>query len=288
MHCHFCSPEQAQTGSSALNTLIPDPCPASALSANLNPEKIEEAKSHYRKTLVLYEPLVQKILPYLALLIVHLNSSQVYNQATTPSRDQPSDPHQALYRPPGVSFGPVHFTKYPPVGFLPPVTKCVLDCSQDQRRVVILYKGNGQNGLLFTLRRKIPLETFWYMAQGSRKNMDLPILGVLQQYLGLLVIVLTSHLSLGRLLLRLGLLPLKLDLDVGQLLILGPLCYLGCISPPKLLLIKCSKTSWQKLKDLGKTSKSLPKTLKRPVTFHQPPSYSVLFPTVPPSKWLSS
>ena len=72
----------------------------------------------------------------------------------------------------------------------------------------------GQNGLLFTLRRKIPLETFWYMARGDQgNNMDLPILGVLQQYLGLLVLGLgLLHLSLGLLLLRLGLLLLKLGL----------------------------------------------------------------------------
>ncbi|KAJ9089374.1 hypothetical protein DSO57_1013532 [Entomophthora muscae] len=45
-HCHFYSPEQAQSGSVTLKTLSQDPCPASALSANLNPVKIEEAKTH--------------------------------------------------------------------------------------------------------------------------------------------------------------------------------------------------------------------------------------------------
>ncbi|KAJ9073866.1 hypothetical protein DSO57_1011981 [Entomophthora muscae] len=47
-------------------------------------------------------------------VIFHLNSSQVDNQAITPSRDQPADPPQALYCPPQAPFGPVHFTKYPP------------------------------------------------------------------------------------------------------------------------------------------------------------------------------
>ncbi|KAJ9086193.1 hypothetical protein DSO57_1006704 [Entomophthora muscae] len=94
-HCHFYSPEQAQPGSAALKTLSQDPCPASALSANLNPAKIEEAKSH-------------------VLVIFHLKSIQVDHQATAPSGDQPTNPTQALYRPPGAPFGPVHFTKYPP------------------------------------------------------------------------------------------------------------------------------------------------------------------------------
>ncbi|KAJ9079038.1 hypothetical protein DSO57_1000673 [Entomophthora muscae] len=56
----------------------------------------------------------KKILPYLVLVIFHLNSVQVDHQATAPSGDQPADPTQALYRPPGAPFGPVHFTKYPP------------------------------------------------------------------------------------------------------------------------------------------------------------------------------
>ncbi|KAJ9069732.1 hypothetical protein DSO57_1015623 [Entomophthora muscae] len=56
----------------------------------------------------------KKILPYLVLVIFHLNSSQVDNQAAAPSRDQPAKPPQALYRPPGAPFGPVHFTEYPP------------------------------------------------------------------------------------------------------------------------------------------------------------------------------
>ncbi|KAJ9083598.1 hypothetical protein DSO57_1033073 [Entomophthora muscae] len=92
-HCHFYSPEQAQPGSAALKTLSQDPCPTSALSANLNPEKIEEAKTH---------------------VIFHLNSGQVDHQTTTPSGDQPANPPQALYCPPGAPFEPVHFTKYPP------------------------------------------------------------------------------------------------------------------------------------------------------------------------------
>ncbi|KAJ9087542.1 hypothetical protein DSO57_1032121 [Entomophthora muscae] len=92
-HCHFYSPEQAQPGSAALKTLSQDPCPASALSANLNPVKIKEAKSQ---------------------VIFHLNSIQVDHQATAPSGDQPADPTQALYHLPGAPFRPVHFTKYPP------------------------------------------------------------------------------------------------------------------------------------------------------------------------------
>ncbi|KAJ9055995.1 hypothetical protein DSO57_1037604 [Entomophthora muscae] len=56
----------------------------------------------------------KQILPYLVLLIFHLNSVQVDHQAPTPSGDQPADPAQALYRPPGAPFGPVHFTKYLP------------------------------------------------------------------------------------------------------------------------------------------------------------------------------
>ncbi|KAJ9064530.1 hypothetical protein DSO57_1029546 [Entomophthora muscae] len=94
-HCHFCSPEQEKPGSATLKTLSQDPCPASALSANLNPAKIKETKTH-------------------VLLIFHLNSSQVDHQATAPYGDQPSDPPQALYCPPGAPIGPVHFTKYPP------------------------------------------------------------------------------------------------------------------------------------------------------------------------------
>ncbi|KAJ9070575.1 hypothetical protein DSO57_1006625 [Entomophthora muscae] len=56
----------------------------------------------------------EQILLYLVLVIFHLNSGQVENQATAPSRDQPADPSQALYCPPGAPFRPVHFTKYPP------------------------------------------------------------------------------------------------------------------------------------------------------------------------------
>ncbi|KAJ9075477.1 hypothetical protein DSO57_1035798 [Entomophthora muscae] len=43
-----------------------------------------------------------------------LNSGQVDNQATTPSRDQPAGLPQALYRPPGAPFGPLQFTEYLP------------------------------------------------------------------------------------------------------------------------------------------------------------------------------
>ncbi|KAJ9072186.1 hypothetical protein DSO57_1029966 [Entomophthora muscae] len=56
----------------------------------------------------------KQILPYLVLVIFHLNSSQIDHQATALSRDQPANPHQALYHPSGAPFGPLHFTKYPP------------------------------------------------------------------------------------------------------------------------------------------------------------------------------
>ncbi|KAJ9064068.1 hypothetical protein DSO57_1034316 [Entomophthora muscae] len=56
----------------------------------------------------------EKVLSYLVLVIFHLNSSQVDHKATAPSGDQPADPPQALYCPPGAPFRPVHFTKYPP------------------------------------------------------------------------------------------------------------------------------------------------------------------------------
>ncbi|KAJ9086236.1 hypothetical protein DSO57_1006438 [Entomophthora muscae] len=56
----------------------------------------------------------EQILPYLVLVIFYLNSGQVDNQAAAPSRDQPAKLPQALYRPPGAPFGPVHFTEYPP------------------------------------------------------------------------------------------------------------------------------------------------------------------------------
>ncbi|KAJ9065892.1 hypothetical protein DSO57_1015125 [Entomophthora muscae] len=56
----------------------------------------------------------KQILPYLVLVIFHLNSGQVDNQVASPSRDQPAKLPQVLYRPPGAPFGPVHFTEYPP------------------------------------------------------------------------------------------------------------------------------------------------------------------------------
>ncbi|KAJ9057601.1 hypothetical protein DSO57_1021014 [Entomophthora muscae] len=113
-HCHFYLPEQAPPGSAALKTLSQDPCPASDLFANLNPAKIEEAKPHGLKALVFYEPLVQidPILSSLSDLSSPLRPSR--QSGIPPSRDQSAVPHQALYRPPEASFGPVHFTKYPP------------------------------------------------------------------------------------------------------------------------------------------------------------------------------
>ncbi|KAJ9077107.1 hypothetical protein DSO57_1019842 [Entomophthora muscae] len=56
----------------------------------------------------------KKILPYQVLVIFHLNSGQVDHQVTASSGDQPNNPTQALYRPPGAPFEPVHFIKYPP------------------------------------------------------------------------------------------------------------------------------------------------------------------------------
>ncbi|KAJ9054294.1 hypothetical protein DSO57_1016259 [Entomophthora muscae] len=69
--------------------------PARALSANLNPAKIKEAKSH-------------------VLVIFHLNPSQIDHQAAALSQDQSAKLPQALHCPPGAPFGPVHFTEYPP------------------------------------------------------------------------------------------------------------------------------------------------------------------------------
>ncbi|KAJ9076351.1 hypothetical protein DSO57_1027167 [Entomophthora muscae] len=56
----------------------------------------------------------EQIIFYLVLVIFHLNSGQVDNQATTHSRDQPTDLPLALYCPPRAPFEPVHFTEYPP------------------------------------------------------------------------------------------------------------------------------------------------------------------------------
>ncbi|KAJ9064902.1 hypothetical protein DSO57_1025429 [Entomophthora muscae] len=56
----------------------------------------------------------KQILPYLVLVIYHPNSSQVDHQAAALPQDQPAEPPQALYCPPGAPFGPVHFTEYPP------------------------------------------------------------------------------------------------------------------------------------------------------------------------------
>ncbi|KAJ9052350.1 hypothetical protein DSO57_1035097 [Entomophthora muscae] len=94
-HCHFYSPEQALPGPPTPKNLSQDPCPTSTLSANLNPAKIEGAKSH---------------------VIFHLNSSQVDHQAAALPQDQPAKLPQALYRPPGAPFGHVHFTEYPQPG----------------------------------------------------------------------------------------------------------------------------------------------------------------------------
>ncbi|KAJ9063286.1 hypothetical protein DSO57_1001724 [Entomophthora muscae] len=56
----------------------------------------------------------KQIIPYLVLVIFHLNSGQVDNQAAPSSRDQPAKLPQAYYCPPGAPFGPVHFTEYLP------------------------------------------------------------------------------------------------------------------------------------------------------------------------------
>ncbi|KAJ9049360.1 hypothetical protein DSO57_1025379 [Entomophthora muscae] len=56
----------------------------------------------------------KQILPYLVLVIFHLNSSQVDRQAAALPQDQPAKLSQALYCLPGAPFGPVHFTEYPP------------------------------------------------------------------------------------------------------------------------------------------------------------------------------
>ncbi|KAJ9081098.1 hypothetical protein DSO57_1018257 [Entomophthora muscae] len=57
---------------------------------------------------------LKKILPYLVLVIFHLNYSQTDNQANATSRAQPANPPQTLNHPPGAPLEPVHFTKYPP------------------------------------------------------------------------------------------------------------------------------------------------------------------------------
>ncbi|KAJ9069176.1 hypothetical protein DSO57_1021319 [Entomophthora muscae] len=56
----------------------------------------------------------EQILPYLVLVIFHLNSSPVDRQAATLPQDQSAELPQALYCPSGAPFGPVHFTEYPP------------------------------------------------------------------------------------------------------------------------------------------------------------------------------
>ncbi|KAJ9070441.1 hypothetical protein DSO57_1007902 [Entomophthora muscae] len=77
----------------ALKTLSQDPCPTGKPPMDPKPAKSKDAKSH---------------------VIFHLNSSLVDHQVITPSRDQPANLPQALYRPPGAPFGPMHFTEYPP------------------------------------------------------------------------------------------------------------------------------------------------------------------------------
>ncbi|KAJ9068163.1 hypothetical protein DSO57_1031366 [Entomophthora muscae] len=62
-HCHSCFPEQPQPGPAALKTLSQDTCPASKPPMDLKSAKSKEAKSH-------------------VLVIFHLNSGQVDNQAT--------------------------------------------------------------------------------------------------------------------------------------------------------------------------------------------------------------
>ncbi|KAJ9059669.1 hypothetical protein DSO57_1039034 [Entomophthora muscae] len=97
-------------------------------------------------------------------------------------------------------------------GSCPPVPKYVLDCSQG-------LAGRGCHSLgskwaFIHSQKEDPLKNLLvYGPGGQGNNMDLPILGVLQQYLVLLVLGLgLLNLSLGCLLLRLGLLLLKLGL----------------------------------------------------------------------------
>ncbi|KAJ9051485.1 hypothetical protein DSO57_1004222 [Entomophthora muscae] len=90
--------------------------------------------------------------------------------------------------------------------------KCVLDCSHGPagRDCHSL----GSKWAFIHSQKEDPLRNLLvYGPGGQGNNMDLPILGVIQQYLGLLVLGLgLLHLSLGLLLLRLGLLLLKLGL----------------------------------------------------------------------------
>ncbi|KAJ9076162.1 hypothetical protein DSO57_1028892 [Entomophthora muscae] len=84
--------------------------------------------------------------------------------------------------------------------------KCVLDCSQEPDRKG--FHSLGSKWAFIHSQNEDPLRNLLvYGPGGQGNNMDLPILGVLQQYLELL------NLSLGPLLLRLGLLHLKLGLQ---------------------------------------------------------------------------
>ncbi|KAJ9083793.1 hypothetical protein DSO57_1031075 [Entomophthora muscae] len=90
--------------------------------------------------------------------------------------------------------------------------KCVLDCSQGPagRECHSL----GSKWAFIHSQKEDPLRNLLvYGLGGQGNNIDLPILGVLQQYLEILLIGLgLLHLSLRLLLLRLGLLLLKLGL----------------------------------------------------------------------------
>ncbi|KAJ9060021.1 hypothetical protein DSO57_1035358 [Entomophthora muscae] len=90
--------------------------------------------------------------------------------------------------------------------------KCVLDCSQGPAE-----RECHSLGLKWTFihsQKEDPLRNLLvYGLGGQGNNMDLQILGVLQQYLELLVLGLgLLDLSLGLMLLRLGLQHLKLGL----------------------------------------------------------------------------
>ncbi|KAJ9064721.1 hypothetical protein DSO57_1027418 [Entomophthora muscae] len=119
-HCHFCLPECTQPEPDALQTLSQDPCPTGKPPMDLKPTKSKEANHMVKNagsvvmTTFSMNLWFEKILPYLVLVIFHVNSGQVDNQATAPSRDQPAEPPQALYCTPGAPFGTVHFTEYPP------------------------------------------------------------------------------------------------------------------------------------------------------------------------------
>ncbi|KAJ9072431.1 hypothetical protein DSO57_1027581 [Entomophthora muscae] len=123
----------------------------------------------------------EQILPYLVLVIFHLNSGQVDNQATSPSRDQSANLPQALYRPPGAPFGHVHFTKYPPSpAYLKYNLETILIADPLER--TIETKLIGREGKLYEIpplffkdKYNYLLEYFFPMTPSLTLQLDCPI-----------------------------------------------------------------------------------------------------------------